>query len=56
MRITYQELLRNPELYARLRQEAHRERARAIHDFVKSLFARHRALVAEGIESRSVQA
>lgn len=56
MRITYEDLLKNPELYARLRREAHRERARAIHEFVKSLFARHRALVAEGIESRGVQA
>jgi len=43
MRITYEELLKNPELYARLRQEAHRERARTIRDFVKNLLARHAA-------------
>ena len=43
MRITYEDLLKNPELYARLHQEAHRARARAMHEFIQNLFARYAA-------------
>ena len=43
MRITYEDLLNNPELLARLREEAHRERARAVHEFFKHLFSFHAA-------------
>ena len=41
MRITYQELLDNPQLFARLRKEAHRERARVVSELVRKLFAIH---------------
>lgn len=47
MRYTYEDLLSNPDVLDRIREEAHRERARAMHELVispiKNFFASHAA-------------
>jgi hypothetical protein len=45
MRYTYEDLLNDPSLYERIRHDAHRERALAVHELVilpiKNFFAGH---------------